>query len=304
MYNPENAAVVSLSWTRSRSIRCSSNRLAGAIYTITKEYTSIFGIDLNSRSFKPSRRSTGCRNGAADTIRRIDRDHDLDLDSTLNDGTGARGEGSQKPRKETVQRRGHRNDRVRMQNLSLSVCLSASATSHFNIRLCVRYGGVRPVCMETKALPSWTTGVEPLVERPCLPTPRWTTRWNTLLLISLFLPSPSLRAASLSLAPAPSSPPRFRQFPLLGNGERSLIRRGCSDYAEVSPPDHCGFIDTGRAGRSDLAAVRPIDVNDRAQPVSQICELNGEAESLASRASFGQIRLARWESSTCREKCR
>lgn len=72
---------------------------------------------------------------------------------------------------------------------------SASATSHVNIRLCVRYGGVRPVCMETKALPSWTTGVEPLVERPCLPTPWWTTRWNTLLLIS---PFPSLPFAPLS----------------------------------------------------------------------------------------------------------
>jgi hypothetical protein len=72
----------------------------------------------------------------------------------------------------------------------------------------------------------------------------------------------------------------------------SLIRRGCSDYAEVSPPDHCGFIDTGnRAGRSDLETARPIDVNDRAA-VSPIGELNGEAESLASRAPFGQIRFA------------
>lgn len=64
----------------------------------------------------------------------------------------------------------------------------SSATSHVNIRLCVRYGGVRPVCMETKALSWWTTGVEPLVERPCLPTP-----WRTTLLYPL-LPLPfSLR---------------------------------------------------------------------------------------------------------------
>lgn len=46
--------------------------------------------------------------------------------------------------------------------------------SHVNIRLCVKYGGVRSVCMETKALP-WTTGVEPLVKRPSLPTP-WEDR--------------------------------------------------------------------------------------------------------------------------------
>lgn len=47
-----------------------------------------------------------------------------------------------------------------------------------------------------------------------------------------------------------------------------------------------------RAGRSDLeTALRSIDVNDRAA-VSPIGELNGEAESLASRAPFGQIRLA------------
>lgn len=107
------------------------------------------------------------------------------------------------------------------------------------------------------------------------------------------------RCLSFTRAPFPATIPTIP-----APRERSLIRRGCSDYAEVSPPDHCGFIDTGRAGRSDLAAVRPIDVNDRAQPVSQIGELNGEAESLASRASFGQIRPARWESSTHREKHR
>ena len=45
---------------------------------------------------------------------------------------------------------------------------------HVNIRLCVKYGGVRSVCMETKALPR-TTGVEPLVKRPSLPTP-WEDR--------------------------------------------------------------------------------------------------------------------------------
>jgi len=75
----------------------------------------------------------------------------------------------------------------------------ASATSHVNIWLCVRYGGVRPVCMETKALPSWTTGVEPLVERSCLPTPRWTTRRNTLPFLSLS-PSLSSTAVLFSLA--------------------------------------------------------------------------------------------------------
>lgn len=66
----------------------------------------------------------------------------------------------------------------------------SSATSHVNIRLCVRYGGVRPVCMETKALPCWTTGVEPLVERPCLPTPwRTTLRRKDLLLLPFSLRS-------------------------------------------------------------------------------------------------------------------
>lgn len=55
--------------------------------------------------------------------------------------------------------------------------------------------------METKALPSWTTGVEPLVERPCLPTPWRTTRRNTLLLIFL------LFSLSLSFFLAPSHLP-------------------------------------------------------------------------------------------------
>lgn len=159
------------------------------------------------------------------------------------------------------------------------------ATSHVNIRLCVRYGGVRPVCMETKALPSWTTGVEPLVEQSCLPTPWWTTRLNTLLLISSF-PSLSFVPVSLPLAFVLNSSPRdsdsysLETFPVLSSAAN------CSDYAQVSPPDHCGFIDTGRSDRSDLGAVRVIGVNDHGA-VSPIVELNGKADSLASRVSFG-----------------
>lgn len=138
--------------------------------------------------------------------------------------------------------------------------------------------------METKALPSWTTGVEPLVERPCLPTPRWTTRRNTLLLISLSLSLP-FAPASLSLVLVlSSSPARFRFL----FHRRSVLSSAadCSDYAQVSPPDHCGFIGTSRTGRSDLGAVRLIGVNDHGA-VSPIVELNGKADSLASRAPYG-----------------
>lgn len=104
---------------------------------------------------------------------------------------------------------------------------SASATSHVNIRLCVRYGGVRPVCMETKALPSWTTGVEPLVERPCLPTPRWTTHPTPYLSFSLSLPlllGPLLR---LPLFHSRSSPP----LPPFPERRSVLSSADCSDYA-------------------------------------------------------------------------
>jgi len=139
--------------------------------------------------------------------------------------------------------------------------------------------------METKALPSWTTGVEPLVEQSCLPTPWWTTRLNTLLLISSF-PSLSFVPVSLPLAFVLNSSPRdsdsysLETFPVLSSAAN------CSDYAQVSPPDHCGFIDTGRSDRSDLGAVRVIGVNDHGA-VSPIVELNGKADSLASRVSFG-----------------
>lgn len=108
----------------------------------------------------------------------------------------------------------------------------ASTTSHVNIWLCVRYGGVRPVCMETKALPSWTTGVEPLVERPCLPTPRWTTRRNTLPFLSL---SPSffiLHSCSL-LARASARP---RDSPIL-TLPRHFVLSFAADV-EITPKYH------------------------------------------------------------------
>lgn len=162
----------------------------------------------------------------------------------------------------------------------------ASATSHVNIRLCVRYGGVRPVCMETKALPSWTTGVEPLVERPCLPTPWWTTRRNTLLLIS---PSPSLPFLRLPLFHSRSFSARLRAIPIPTPERRSSFSHP-PRIVQITPKYHRriigGFIDTGRTGRSDLGAVRLIGVNDHGA-VSPIVELNGKADSLASRAPFG-----------------
>lgn len=67
--------------------------------------------------------------------------------------------------------------------------------SHVNIRLYVKYGGVRPVCMETKALPG-TTGVEPLVKRLSLPTP-WEHR-DSLARARRFLPTATLFANSVS----------------------------------------------------------------------------------------------------------
>lgn len=110
------------------------------------------------------------------------------------------------------------------------------------------------------------------------------TRRNTLLLISL---SPSLPFAPASLPLVlvlSSSPARFRfllhRRPVLSSAA------DCSDYAQVSPPDHCSFIGTSRTGRSDLGAVQLIGVNDHGA-VSPIVELNGKADSLASRAPYG-----------------
>lgn len=137
----------------------------------------------------------------------------------------------------------------------------SSATSHVNIRLCVRYGGVRPVCMETKALSWWTTGVEPLVERPCLPTP-----WRTTLLYPL-LPLPfSLRPviaalllsfSLLSLLPPPLS---WRAtIPIPGIPSLSVpAKEGSSDYGQrVSTTDQRGFIG-GRQGRVLLDPGAPL----------------------------------------------
>lgn len=153
--------------------------------------------------------------------------------------------------------------------------------------------------METKALPSWTTGVEPLVERPCLPTPRWTTLAGTPYSSSYLFPSffiPCIYRCFSSFSRLFSA--RLRDSPILTPSTfRSLIRHGCSDYAKVSSPDHCGaaaavlsnryrqgrsFRSRGRRDLSKLTIAHSI--------VSPIDELNGETESLTSRAPFGQIR--------------
>lgn len=100
--------------------------------------------------------------------------------------------------------------------------------------------------METKALPCWTTGVEPLVERPCLPTP-----WRTTLPYLLIL---------LSLLPSSLSPPFFPPFPYYAAFMEPRFRfqtfvpsfwRGSSDYGRallLSSADRCGFIDETGTG--------------------------------------------------------
>lgn len=174
----ENTAVKSNALTiRSVWLRRSNSRR-------DRKNTSIFEIDLNSRSLTAA--------AAAISRRHVSQTRSKSRSRSRSHLRRNR-KGGQGPCSEERKRGGAGK------GTTTGLGESAPATSHVNIRLCVRYGGVRPVCMETKALPSRTTGVEPLVERPCLPTPWWTSRWNTLLLISRF-PSLPFAPASHPLA--------------------------------------------------------------------------------------------------------
>ena len=229
----------------------------------------IFGIDP-----RPLLR---CSAIGGDTFYRLDRDHDLPyIFPTLHPPPSrcwlgcslARERAGQNPiredpgKSETRKGRGRKSERERERERRSKRRLvreertttsqgRVSATSHVNIRLCVRYGGVRPVCMETKALPCWTTGVEPLVERPCLPTP-WRTTLREGSPTTPFLASSSYRRPSfLSLSLTHTLPLSLSYCPCRFHGATIPIpsRQGSSDYGQrVSTTDQRGFIGGDRAG--------------------------------------------------------